>query len=78
MLQCVEPKPLPKDLDDILNGNPEHGVLYVTFGTCLHANMMADKTRIALGRNSIDIFSPRLWPNTRPKSCMEFEKCLTL
>ena len=48
MLQCVEPKPLPKDLDDILNGNPEHGVLYVTFGTCLHANMMADKTRIAL------------------------------
>ena len=56
MLQCVEPKPLPKDLDDILNGNPEHGVLYVTFGTCLHANMMADKTRIALGRNSIDNF----------------------
>ena len=48
MLQCVEPKPLPKDLDDILNSNPEHGVLYVTFGTCLHANMMADKTRIAL------------------------------
>ena len=58
MLQCVEPKPLPKDLDDILNSNPEHGVLYVTFGTCLHANMMADKTRIALGCNSIeDIFS---------------------
>ena len=48
MLQCVEPKPLPKDLDDILNSNPEHGVLYVTFGTCLHANMMADKTRVAL------------------------------
>ena len=53
MLQCVEPKPLPRDLDDILNGNPEHGVLYVTFGTCLHANMMADKTRVALGLNSI-------------------------
>ena len=67
MLQCVEPKPLPRDLDDILNGNPEHGVLYVTFGTCLHANMMADKTRVALGLNSIQFqleikrkrFSPR-------------------
>lgn len=48
MLQCLKPKPLPKDLEDIMNSNPEHGVVYVTFGTCLHANMMGQDTLKAL------------------------------
>ncbi len=45
MLQCKAPEPLPADLEAILNSNPEHGVLYVSFGTCLHANTMSEKVR---------------------------------
>ena len=41
MMNCVAPKPLPKDLEDFMSSGKDTGVIYVAFGSVLKVNEMS-------------------------------------
>ena len=43
MMNCVAPKPLPKDLEDFMNTGKKDGVIYVSFGSVLKASLMSNE-----------------------------------
>jgi len=47
-LTVKEPKPLPKDLEEFMNGSGEHGVILVSFGSIVTEDMMPRDAKRAL------------------------------
>jgi glucuronosyltransferase len=46
-LTIKEPKPLPKDLEDFMNGSGEHGVILVSFGSIVPEDIMPEPAKRA-------------------------------
>ena len=41
MMNCVQPKPLPKDLEEFMDSGKDTGVIFVAFGSVLKVHEMS-------------------------------------